>query len=186
MHKFFLVVLTPFLIASPASAQEETPLMEVFGGYSFFNIDRGGEPNFHGWEASFAANVNRWFGVVGHFSGHYARASGSRLTEYNALFGPRITYRKRRVAPYAHFLFGEARLSTGTHIIVGSPGRPNKSDSLAFAAGGGLNANLSQRLALRLLQVDYLRTAFYRSDIGVQHNMRISTGIIVRFGSNPR
>jgi len=69
-------------ITAVLSAQETTPSVEVFGGYSYANA---GNPSFgsqrvnlNGWNSSLAVNFNRTFGIVGDFSGHYG-SSGSSI-----------------------------------------------------------------------------------------------------------
>ena len=51
-------------------------------------------------------------------------------------------------------------------------------ESLAAAAGGGLEIGLNSRFAARAAQADYLMTRFagYR-----QNNIRFSAGLVVRF-----
>jgi hypothetical protein len=56
----------------------------------------------------------------------------------------------------------------------------------AFAAGGGVDIKaLSSRLAIRLLQADYVMTRFDDGLGGTttSHNVRASTGIVIRVGN---
>src|SRR5215212_1409906 len=112
MRKILLTAIL-ILMASPATtAQEvETPKAELFGGYSY----AGG--NFHGWNASLAGNVNKWFGVVADFTGHYGGSidedgfdEKQRVHSYH--FGPRFYARRKRAMPFAHALFGASTLQT--------------------------------------------------------------------------
>ena len=74
-----LLLLAALLVLAPAvaSAQDETPEVEVFGGYSYLNADadfhgiQDDRANLNGWEGSITYNVNRWFGVEADFGGHY-------------------------------------------------------------------------------------------------------------------
>ncbi len=80
------IILT-VLIASFAFAQDSTPKVQVFGGYSLVHEDTGGlslltvdmvvphsmgsfgvNYNFNGWNAEGQYNANRWVGVAADFS----------------------------------------------------------------------------------------------------------------------
>jgi hypothetical protein len=69
MRKFLLAML---LILSAAALGQEAPKAEIFGGYSYANMqllsDRSG---FNGWNASATVNINRWFGLTMDFGGAY-------------------------------------------------------------------------------------------------------------------
>ena len=57
-------------------------------------------------------------------------------------------------------------------------------DASAMAAGGGLDIPFGRHLAIRALQAEYVLTRFDRSDgsSATQNNLRVSTGIVFRFG----
>ena len=98
--------------------------------------------------------------IEGDVSAHYR---GGDVLVY-ALGGPRFTYRGGRVEPYAHVLAGGA--------FVGSTGR------FAMAMGGGIDYKVSDRFALRLVQVDY--TPIF-AEGATLNDFRISTGVAWRF-----
>jgi hypothetical protein len=50
--------------------------------------------------------------------------------------------------------------------------------------GGGVDANVSQHFAIRVAQVDYLFTDFQDGFTNHEHNLRISTGVVFRFGGH--
>jgi opacity protein-like surface antigen len=136
------------LAASVAFAQDATPKVQVFGGYSFMRIGTGSlndsvldvnlnqypnalgiGRNFNGWSAEGQYNINRWIGVVADFGGEYgtpftARTKGisglPNMTQYSYLAGPVISYRaKARITPYIHALFGWDRASMAGSTITG-------------------------------------------------------------------
>src|ERR1700676_4559207 len=140
-----LIVLTGSLVF----AQDATPKVQVFGGYSFMRTGTGGlsasaldvdlhqypntfgiGSNFNGWNAEAQYNIDRWIGIVADFGGEYgapftAKAQGvSRLptmTEYSFLAGPVVSYRaKARITPYVHALFGWDRASFAASTITGT------------------------------------------------------------------
>jgi opacity protein-like surface antigen len=202
MKSISLVVLLIALCAAPVLAQDY-PKAEVFGGYQFLraesaDIVTGGSANFNGWDASATANLNKWFGVEGDFSGSYKTQSVNdplvgnidfSLRDYAYMFGPVVKMRQNeRFEPFAHALFG------GNHLTArGSQGSVSVSVSAngyAIALGGGVDAKLSHRLALRLVQVDWV--TLHIGDVTVpdfgtvsggttKKNVRIVTGIVFRF-----
>lgn len=130
MNKLFLFAALILLAPAVASAQEKTPAVEVFGGYSY---ERGDEAthaivdhvNLHGWEGSATFVVNRWLGIEADFDGHYGSDSAGVTIpstfpglpsiqadfdvdsrQHAFLFGPKLSFRGERVTPYAHALFG--------------------------------------------------------------------------------
>jgi hypothetical protein len=160
MRKFLLATGVILLAVVSAAAQEEhaaTPKVEVYGGYSYLRLY--GENN-NGGEAAVTGNVNEWFGVTGSVSGYHAQDGGD--SNGFALAGPRFTYRRGAITPFAHFLFGAA---FGGGDSAG-----------AMALGGGVDAKINEHFAIRLIQADYVATTF-RSNNG-----RVSAGIVFRFG----
>jgi opacity protein-like surface antigen len=201
MRKVFFIASLLFFLPLPAIAQD-APAVEVFGGYSYFRAEEGrvSSNDLHGWNASVAANLNRWFGLVVDVSGHYD--SDSSLTEisvpgvppisfrvdshrniHTLLVGPRFSYRKvDRITPFAHILVGGARVHTKAESEIDGTNNISFSfNDTAFAAavGGGLDVRLSRGIALRLVQLDYL---LLRSGGSTQNNARASVGIVFRFG----
>ena|SRR5258708_18172337 len=171
------------------SAQETTPKVEVFGGYSYANANPeffGQRANLNGWNSSLAFNFNRTFGIVGDFSGHYGSSGRSIAISSNSfnvstkthtfLFGPQVSFRTARVTPFAHVLVGAAHISD--ILANSSPTFSPSSTAFATALGGGLDYTFTRKLAWRV-QGDYLQTRFF-SD--TQHNFRLSTGPVFRFG----
>lgn len=165
-----LVVLT----LQPSMAQE-VPKAEVFGGYSW------GGGNFHGWNASLTGNITKRFGVVADFSGHYgSELGGSVLIQQDAhsfLFGPRFSFRGKRLTPFVYALFGATRFHESA-IISGQ--ELSESDTgFSSALGGGLDVKVNDRVAIRAFQLDYFRPNFF----GETHNRgRLAVGVVLHLG----
>jgi opacity protein-like surface antigen len=174
MTKAFLVVSVVFLLSFSALAQD-TPKAELFGGYSYAGSGS------HGIDASITANINRWFGIVADFGGQYARFSEEGFTEkirtHTFLFGPRFSLRKKRAIPFAHALFGVSNLKTETTEF--GPLFSFSDTGFGMALGGGLDIRLNDRIAIRAVEIDYLRTNFFG---GLQQKGRLTAGLVVRFG----
>lgn len=175
-----VILLTP---GRPALAQDIVPRFEAFGGFSYFpaNGDDFPRQNSTGFQVSLTTNVNRWFGVVADLGGQYSRASWfrgpgvpsltTRTSVYEYLFGPRFTMRAERASIFAHALVGQA---------TGDSGIGGFSDAgFTLGAGGGVDINLSKRLAARV-QFDWLGSF---QDM-IEDNTRLGVGMVVRFGGD--
>lgn len=166
---------------------------------------------FNGWNAAAEMDITRWLGIKADFSGHYGKLltlsspaqsdieqAGVRgfpptQNSYSFLFGPVGYKRTGRYTPFAHGLFGANRFSSGT--IKPPPGYglpPSLSandTALGMAFGGGLDLELTARMALRAFQADYLYTGHDLS-FGVpgvahhQNNFRVSAGIVLIWGQH--
>ncbi|MBS1789376.1 MAG: outer membrane beta-barrel protein [Acidobacteria bacterium] len=181
-----LILLAALLLIFPLIGKAQSaPKAEIFGGYSYLHADDADDGlDLHGWNASAAINFTKYAGIVADFSGHYDTATlapGVRadLSAYLFLVGPRFTYREHKVLqPFGHVLLGAARSTTKT---LGPLGTVKFDDSaFAMAVGGGLDAKVHDNLAIRLFQADYVLTRFNDDS---QHNFRLSTGLVLRLGS---
>ena len=178
MRNVMLAVVCLLMLSGAALAQD-TPKAEVFGGYSYLRFNPGGGTSFNnnGWNGALTFNTNKWLGFTGDFGGTYhGLAAGANSNLHTYLFGPTVTYRRDKFAPFAHVLFGGARSSL-TPLGFGS----GSSNAFAFAVGGGADVKLKDHFGLRLIQLDYLNTNFAS---GHQHNLRLSTGLTFNFGGS--
>lgn len=121
---------------------------------------------------------------------------------FSFLFGPQVSYREiPKVTPFARMLFGGMRASrlvlnstssAGTDGGFGIVAGPLctalycvvPATSFAMAFGGGLDVRATDRIWIRPFQADYVRaeiTTGYGS-IATQNDLRISAGIVFRFG----
>jgi opacity protein-like surface antigen len=179
------------LLAMPVAALAQK--VEIFGGYSYLradDCDDNSGPNcdggidLQGFNVSFNQNFTKWIGLKTDISGHYGDVTlipGSPKADLNAylfLVGPQVTFPKfERVRPFAHVLFGVTRVSL-TQFPIG--GRTTIRDSaFTLAVGGGADLKLTDVVAIRLFQTDYVLTRF---DDTTQNNFRASTGVVLRFG----
>jgi hypothetical protein len=58
-------------------------------------------------------------------------------------------------------------------------------NAFSMAIGGGVDVPFSRRFSIRVIQADYLLTRFDGNNgtAATQNNVRVSAGIIFRFGS---
>jgi len=172
----FLAVFLLFLLPALAMAQEH-PKAEIFGGYSYVRTEGG--LNLHGWNGSVAANVNNWFGIVADFSGQYGEYSEFLTTIdvnlHSFLFGPRFSFRSPSVSGFAHVLAGGTRGGAGVDVF--GAGISVNDTGLGLAVGGGLDVRVSDALAVRVFQADYLMVRLL-GETG--NNARLSAGLVFR------
>jgi opacity protein-like surface antigen len=199
--KRLLSMLAAFLLIGSNGVAQDFPQIEVFGGYSYFHADDddleeadatyGEFDNLHGWNASVAGNVNRWLGLTADFSGHYVSDTIEGIdldaSQHNFLFGPRVSFRREMITPFAHALFGASRLEASAEVDDAEVSFDDTAFSMAL--GGGVDVNLSDRIAIRAIQIDWLHTRFDPAEFAnpggdnTQNNARLSFGVVFKFGS---
>jgi len=191
------------MFATLAAAQDQTPKVELFGGYSFFHpgadvhgqlpgalapISSRMEVNPRGAGASFTVDFNRWFGITLDTSTDWgSREIGlaSRIDDAafsNLSIGPKITFRSKHFAPFIEALVGDHRLMPDAFHDV---------DKLGAMFGGGLDVNLFRHVALRLFRADYVISKPYLfGPTGVQttdlRGLRLQTGLNFMFGGDDK
>lgn len=176
--------------------------------------------NNNGGLSSFQYNFNKDLAVVGELGGYQAGDVSIHGPSFGTLdstffsyqFGPRVSINKAgRVTPFVHYLVGgvhesrsfnvpTALIPPGTQfppdlkVEMGNQFTKFRSTQNAFAMtiGGGFDVKLSQLIAIRPAQVDYMPSHFSPFNVpGVpgsvnntrwQHNLRYSAGITFRFG----
>lgn len=138
-----------------------------------------------GGKAEVNSNFRHGFSLVAELAGEHASSINSAhegLSLVSYLFGPRYSLTNHaRLAPFAQFLAG------GVHGFDALFPNPNGStatpDAFAFAAGGGLNINVSRRFAIRAVQADYLQTQLPNDAGDRQNHLRLAAGVVFRFGN---
>jgi hypothetical protein len=172
---FFCLSVCPLVSAQSTS---KLPAMEVFGGYSYLRFDSktlgfSDQLNLNGANISFSLpDLYQGLGATVDVSGHYQ----DEMEEFNFMIGPQYSYEWKGMRLYGHGLFGKARArlrQPGTTLV--EPSYLGK----AIAFGGGVDLLLPGRFSVRAIQADYLITSEFGS---TQHNFRLSTGLIYRFG----
>lgn len=158
--------------------------------------------SFHGFNASGVVNVSRYFGIKGDVSGTYKTNEFSfpvttgtttnnisfktKSSLYNFLGGVQIKDNAStgRLKPFAYALAGAGRgkvkvsnLVCPTGVVCPDFSGDDSETGLAGAFGGGLDVRINDRFDFRVIKVDYNPIKF---DSGVQHNVRIGVGIVIK------
>lgn len=173
MPKPHLLIL-PILFVPLTAIAQQTPEVEVFGGYSNLVANVSGPSfNLNGFDVSVAESVNSWFGGALDFTSHFGTEAGNKVNTQTVTYGPVFSYRKHpSVVAFAHCLLGTVRGSSD-YLNISKPAW-----QFVVVAGGGLDVKLTDRVALRLIQADYVMTHFSSRS---QDNIRLSAGITLRF-----
>jgi outer membrane protein OmpA-like peptidoglycan-associated protein len=196
--------------ASPYSAGPNagSPKVELFLGYSYLRAVPAPETRnrlvwLNGGSTSLAFNMNRHLGLVADFgaytnsqikfTGAYTstvNVNNSNVAVLSYLIGPRVSFRKDdRITPFVQALFGavhanQVTLAGCTFSCTLLPSQ----NAFAMTAGGGLDWRVRRHLAIRIIQAEYLMTRFTSYTTGssaMQNDMRLSAGLVLRFGGNP-
>ena len=172
MKRWALLCGAMLLFAGIASAQE-TPKVEVFGGYPFARLSaQGFGVNFNGGSASVSYNPNNWLGLVADFGGYHGGVDFGNANVYTYLFGPKVAFRRNSVTPFVQTLFGGAHATAGSGDVSGS------ANSFAMTLGGGLDWNATPHIGVRLVQAEYFMTRFAST---TENGTRISAGVVFRW-----
>jgi len=189
-----LPALFAILVLSISAVAQDQPKLEVFGGYSLESIipcgagcREAGESfpltNFNGWNVSATGYLYKSLGVTASFGGYYAShivydpvVSGHR---YSYMFGPSYGFRGPVGYLFLHALFGE--------VSQGSDQLSNFNyTKFAWGFGGGLDVNATNRLSMRIVQLDYERTTipafgFAPGATQTVTGLRYSGGVVIKF-----
>jgi outer membrane protein OmpA-like peptidoglycan-associated protein len=181
----------PIPFPAAASAKDEAPgrqlpRYELGAGYSYVNFNPGSpfpSNNNNGVSGSFVYNASPYLGLVAEFSGYNigsnVNGTGTNPNWNTWLFGPRLNLRRfDYFVPFVEFLAGGAH---GDAQLTGTTSQ----NAFALAAGGGVDIVFSKHVAWRFAQIDYLMTNFSGANLAGsarQDNLRLGTGIVVRFG----
>jgi len=211
MHKLFFGSLLILCCVPPAVAQsDDSPRVEFFAGYSVLRTDYeaelpnppmpvivafSGKQTLNGFNVSATGYLTEGFGLTGDFSGHFKTNSLSdplagnietHIRVFNILGGPQYKFRSNsRGTPFVRALAGAANTRARLEVpSLNSTGTASSTD-FALAIGGGLDVRVSERVDLRVFQVDY-NPIFLgsRNDLGFGNrradNVRFSFGVVIK------
>lgn len=142
------------------------PRFELFAGFGYARV-LDVDANLFGWDLAFEGNLNEWFSIAGDISGGYGDVFGIGVNAHTFSVGPQFSVRSGSGRGFFRVLVGGTRSSA-----LGF-----SSTEFSLLAGGGIDLGISERIAFRVFQVDYLRV---RIDQG-SNNFRIAGGPVFRF-----
>ena len=176
MKKTILLLLGMLILVCGTAFAQDYPKAEVFGGFSVLTVGDSSNPfenqrdNFFGFQADGAFNFHENLGVEADFGGQYKGFDQADVTAhfYQYLFGPRFTLRQEKANVFAHVLFGGATAGVAGH----------NENAFAMGIGGGLDVNVNDRFAVRIVQFDWIPI----HDQGEWYNntVRFGFGIVIK------
>lgn len=164
-----------------------------------------GARNLYGGGGSFVYNFRRHIGLKSEFQGYLSStadftvtanpptipASGtfsSHMNMFTYLFGPQLSFPvpHSNVRIYGEALFGGAYTNVYTNFFKAASitGVSASNNGFAMAFGGGVDLGISQHVAFRPVQLDYLRTRYQWQTLGINHqnNIRYEAGLVFAWG----
>lgn len=165
-----------------ALPKKNIPAVELTLGYTYLhaNAPPGSCACFslNGGYGAVAFNLPRGFSLVGDISGAHSgsvAATNQSISVVNYLFGPRYSWRSGgRFTPYGQFLLGGSTelssLAAVQHV-----------SAFAFSPGGGVNAQISNHLGWNIGELDWLHSQLPNAVNNRQNDLRVNTGLILRF-----
>jgi hypothetical protein len=192
MRKCAVLMLAPLIFAgffaTMAAAQIPTT-GNVYFGYTYYNTDLSlNRGSLNGWQGTLEGKVFPYVGIVADLTGHYGTLNFANICAvpgggnpggcapsvnasahvYEALFGPRVGIPIGKFRPFGEFEVGVGHVNTNGF---------GSNTSFATSIGGGLDYKIFRPLAWRF-EGDYIHTSFFHTG---QNNLRLSTGIVIRF-----
>jgi len=189
-----LLASVAVLLVMSAAAQDPSRA-QLFAGYSYARVNIGtnfpiGEPSHagaNGFSLGAAFYFTRWFGAMVDFAGNFntttvsfvpAGSTQSVTGDLNSrvltlLVGPQIRYASDRAQIFARGGVGLFHLKQE----VASAALESVDNDAGVSIGGGVDLSLTDVIALRLLQADYIRS--YLTPSGGQNNWRLAVGIVL-------
>lgn len=180
------------VVAVPAAAQQAFRA-EVAVGYSYAYANAPpsncGCFSMNGGFGSAAWQVKPALALVGEVTATHASnviSAGQSLTLTSVMFGPRWSFRPKRprgkrsavhrLTPFVQTVLGVAHASGAL-----SGTASGSSNGFAWAAGGGLDLELSHRLSWRMFQGEYLFTRIPNGVNDRQNIFRLRSGLVIHW-----
>jgi len=178
---------------------QDIPQAELSVGYSLLRYSTLGfvdlKTTNHGWNVSIAPNINSNLALVFDFAGHYGTFDENvsafeqlkfEFQDHSVMAGPRVSETVAgRWKPFAQLLVGYHRLNvdvTDQFLSFAPDFDADTSSGVSLTLGGGLDLIASERIALRLFQLEY--AVQHLKDLGDRiEGARIGAGIVFRLGS---
>lgn len=218
MRRYFVLGSLLLLTAGTALAQGEFPKVETSPAFMYIRsspnftnsfavngqqLSGSNEFNCAGGGGTIAYNLTGMLGIAADLGGckFFSDALGIAGTKVNGsqftyLFGPRLTFRNSSpFHPFFELNFGGDRLaasckSSSTNCLNAVGGGTYSKNAFAMTVGGGLDIQLTKRIALRPFQAEYLYTRFGNScafavcnNNNNQNSFRLKSGIVIAWGA---
>ena len=172
-HVFRIAMCGLTLFLASSSVAQETPVVELSGGYQYMS-DISAEETFpQGWFASAGWNVTDWLAIVGEFTNSARTIEGSDIKVYTTMGGVRF----RNGGFFGQVLVGQLAIQLEEFILIGT--LDQTLTETAIQPGVGFDIGISNSVSARI-KADYLHIFSDEDDFGRQ--LRIAAGVVVGIG----
>lgn len=200
-----ILMLTVMLCATAFAQKEE---VSVDASYFAFYPAKGlaKDVNLYGGGGAFVYNFSRHVGIKSEFQGYLSRTAQftfppnpptipvggtfhSQMNMFTFLFGPQFTFPlpSSNVRIFGEALFGGAYTSLWSNLFqtANITGLAATKTGLTMSFGGGVDLGISQHVAFRIAQLDYVATRYSWPIIGIQNqnSVRYQGGFVFVFGN---
>jgi opacity protein-like surface antigen len=168
------------------------PVQDLGVGFSYVqaNVPSQGPVGINGVQAVLSSDLQQHFGIklnVGYSRSFDAFQTGHSADLLTYMAGP-VFYpvRRQKMYIYTELLLGAAR-QTGVNFENNGQLVMGYANEFAWAGGGGVQYRVAPSFSVRV-GADYLRTAFFNSNVTVQGqtNLRSSISLVYTFGARGR
>jgi hypothetical protein len=169
---------------APGKDAGQTALLETSLGYTYVHANAPpalcGCFSANGGYGSLAFNLPHGVSIVADLASVHANTVGATtqtITLFNYLFGPRYTFRgiSRRFLPYGQVLGGREKEFSSYTTVQNVKG-------FAFSLGGGVNMPLNHHFSWNLFEADWVGARVPNGQNNIENDLRISSGVTLRFG----
>ena len=200
--RFIVAFAVALLLGGVAIAQEDHKF-EVTGDYSYFRFNPGLSRYFNSHSLNGGGGDVTYFltSMIGAKADLQGYGSYTECTKPGApivgcasgnlftyLFGPEVKFRMGKLQPFGEVLVGGAHSNLYANAcskISGLCGSKSPSNNaFAFEVGGGVDFTVTEKIAIRIVDADYVLTRFGNNFTGgnnSQSNFRFQTGVQIRF-----
>jgi len=200
MRKSLVLVGLLLITAGAVVAQDNFPKVETSPAFMYIRTPIGGESfNCAGGGGTIAYNVTSLIGLAADMGGCHIFGNTLGLAntvsgnQFTFLFGPRFTFRSSsRLQPFFEANFGGDHLSISCENAAVCGNASRGFTAFALTAGGGFDVKLNQKLALRLIQAEYMYTRFGNDcpltvcqQNNSQNSFRMKSGLVIGWGLPP-
>jgi len=206
MKARLVLVTVAALLGGGAAIAQENHTVEVTGDYSYFRLNPGlpsyfNSQNLNGGGGNvglfaFSPNLAFEFDLQGYGSSTQCTKPGAPIAGcasgnlFTYMFGPEYKFRPGKFEPFVEVLVGGAHSNfygnACSHVTGACVSRSPSNNAFSFAVGGGVDYVLRSKIAIRIVDADYVLTRFGNNFIGTgtnsQSNFRFQTGVQFRFG----
>jgi len=173
----------------------ETPKYEISAGYSYRSyyspngpaVNEPGNVGMNGWYVSVDRNYKKWIGLVAEVT-DTGKNQGLLLGDAHIYtFGAGVQIYPlghRKLTPFGHFLYGGGYYRDAIAPFQAFSGNTITSLIKAWEGGGGLDLNLKEHWAIRLIEFDVGSGNYFPSSqtYAASAPHRISVGFVYHFG----